>query len=236
MLWWVTLVVSAAWRRQVAREDAASAALEAAYPEAELGLRVRLGREAQGLAPGAVVRSTDPRLELTYGEFSIDGVRRCLEAAGLEEKEVRFADIGSGTGRIAAFAALRNPRWECRGYEISETLHAEALRRSAEIPNVRFERRDVLLDPPDLSDVDVVFAYATAFPAPEWSPDLGAPLLDNRWTRMLQVALRDNSRKCRVMITDRALDPAAGFVLDEVLDVPNRETAGSLVFIHTRED
>lgn len=222
--------------------DKAMDSLKLIYPDAELGYRVELGRRAQGLVPGSVLRPTDPEQDRTYGEFDLHGVASILDIAsrGLEEP-VSFCDVGSGMGRLALFVALKFPKWRVRGLEISALLHGEAIVRAQRAENTSlvahnrlvFECRDFLASPPTLGDVNCLFLYSTVFPC-VYSPEHPYPILDESWTTSVTAAVQSSRRQvCKVITIDRALDPAAGFHIVNILPgIPNRETAGSVAYIH----
>lgn len=216
--------------------------LKLIYPDAELGYRVELGRRAQGLVPGSVLRPTDPEQDRTYGEFDLHGMASILDVAarGLEEP-ISFCDVGSGMGRLALFVALKFPEWRVRGLEISALLHGEAIARAQRAENISlvasnrlaFECRDFLASPPTLSDVNCLFLYSTVFPC-AYSPAHPYPILDESWTKSITAVLHSSRRQLhRVITIDRALDPAAGYKIVDILPgIPNRETAGSVAYIH----
>lgn len=65
----------------------------------------------------------------TYGECTKEGARAIFAALGLyEARGARFADLGSGVGKLAAQAYLECPLAGALGVELSETRHARALR------------------------------------------------------------------------------------------------------------
>ena len=220
--------------------------LETLYPTAEHDERVRLGKLAQGLTPGTALRPHDKGQDKTYGEFSLESFGQCLSVAADGLEEVGFVDVGSGVGRLVLGAALIFPRFrQCHGLEISPVLHEDAVKRlqraEAEglVPKNRatFHLRDALDDRNDdtiFRDCNLFFIYATAFPAPLFSEELRAPLLNDEWTlRIVDMLTASRAPLCRVVTTDRALNPDVGFDLINVLpNLPNRETFGSSVYIH----
>jgi hypothetical protein len=81
-----------------------------------------------------------------------------------------------------------------------------------------------------LSHADIVFAYSTAFTAKEFSPQIGALLLDDvEWSEMLYSYCPDG---CIVVTTDRALNPKYGWELLNRISVDNPDVWGSIGYIH----
>jgi hypothetical protein len=80
-----------------------------------------------------------------------------------------------------------------------------------------------------LHQADVVFAYSTAFSSPQFSPELGAMLLETEWSQLLSESCRLG---CVAITTDRVLDPAYGWEVVHRFDVANPEVYGSTGYIH----
>jgi hypothetical protein len=84
----------------------------------------------------------------------------------------------------------------------------------------------------NLANADIVFAYSTAFSAKEFSPTVGALILDREWSQLLGESCRAG---CVAITTDRALDPAFGWIVKDRIDVENRDVLGSTGYIHVLE-
>jgi hypothetical protein len=78
---------------------------------------------------------------------------------------------------------------------------------------------------------DIIFAYSTAFSATQFSPELGALVMDREWSELLGQSC---SSGCVAITTDRALDPAYGWVLVDRMDVENPDVFGTTGFVHVR--
>ena len=114
-------------------------------PVTDYDRRTRLGREAQGVVPAAVVKGQDPRLFQTYGEFPLESLDQLLDRAleirlatvtkatkkngsiGSKNRPMTVVDVGSGCGRLALYLALTRPNWHVHGIELFPTLHQEAI-------------------------------------------------------------------------------------------------------------
>lgn len=83
-----------------------------------------------------------------------------------------------------------------------------------------------------LQEADCIFAYSTAFSAKQFSPELGALILDREWSELLGQSC---SLGCVVITTDRALDPRYGWKLLDRLDVENPDVFGTTGFVHILE-
>jgi hypothetical protein len=163
---------------------------------------------------------------------------------------IQFVDIGSGLGRIVLYAALSRGSpdyvWHIDGIEVASLLHDRALSLLQEgiqqgvfctstTPHVTGSTVLTLYMGSAqqfstvLSNVDIVFAYSTAFTAKRFSPEVGALVLDAEWSEWLSNTCRQG---CIVITTDRALDPKYGWKLLERINVDNQEVFGSTGYIH----
>lgn len=119
-------------------------------PQTDYGLRVRLGRDAQGVDASTLVRANDPCMAFTYGEFPLDSFDKLIDLAltsywyppssTATDRRMTMVDIGSGCGRLCFHAALtrrgvgsndideKNAAWTIHGVEIADQLHQEAAR------------------------------------------------------------------------------------------------------------
>merc|ERR1712151_668372 len=71
-----------------------------------------------------------------------------------------------------------------------------------------------------LNNADVIFGYSTAWPAPNFDPEIGAVVLGSEWSTMLAQSCKDG---CIVITTDRILNTNDGWVVFEKFDVENPE-------------
>jgi hypothetical protein len=231
--------------------------IEDLLPSQQYSDRIRLGRQAHDVSSGAALAADDPRLASTYAEFPLSSFDILLDAA-LEryknyrdnQNTIQFVDIGSGLGRIALYMALSRGSseyaWHINGIEVASLLHEKALSLVQEgIQRGVFAASPsthalgcTLLSlhlgsaqhcPSILSNVDIVFAYSTAFAAKNFSPDVGAMILDAEWSEWLSKACRQG---CIAITTDRALDQRNGWKLLERINVDNPEVSGSTGYIH----
>jgi hypothetical protein len=135
--------------------DSVVRCIDALYPPQGLDQRIALSRK-DGYWP-FISAGEDPPQELVYGEFDValleQALQRSLEILGREPKnigknddddnnnnnnnnnsddddEIVFCDMGSGTGRLVLAAAALHPNWKlCKGIELLETIHEEALEK-----------------------------------------------------------------------------------------------------------
>lgn len=220
-------------------------------PETERGIRMNVGRDAQGLEQSTPVSPTDPRMQLTYGEFPLRSMDELIDLALPHvtcsgDGRIEMVDLGSGCGRLALYASLTRgtPKrpWSISGIEISSMLHNVA------VESVTKGVHENLFDDSDTScgtsllfhtgpaaefkelfdKVNLIFCYSTAWEARGFNEEWGAMILGSEWSLMLAQACRPG---CVVITTDRALDPKDGWVLVDRLDVENREVMGSTGFI-----
>lgn len=156
------------------------AAFDALYPSTEYGVRVQASRK-DGYWP-YISRKEEPPLENTYGEFPLELFSELVDRAahhsdavgGTDRSRATFCDLGSGAGRLALYAAT-TAAWErCRGVELLTSLHdtaeaklEQAAREGLLLCPCAFENLSWDDEALDLSGVDVLFAYSTAFPADE---------------------------------------------------------------------
>jgi hypothetical protein len=166
-------------------------------------------------------------------------------------KPTTLVDIGSGCGRLVFYLALTRGKaqepWTIHGIEISGLLHdvaGEYLEVGIDVKNFFLPLTTATTTtgaslalhcgpadqfPDLLGQADIVFAYSTAFPAPSFSPELGALILDSEWSELLSCYCKPG---CVAVTTDRALDPLYGWKLVDRLDVENPEVFGSTGFVH----
>ena len=200
---------------------------ERIYPADQLPLRNAASRK-DGYWP-FVSRKEEPPQVLTYGEFPLplftQLVDRACSAAELgdSQESATLCDIGSGTGRLVLWAAATG-RWKAVfGVELLSSLHQAALERctaattemSLSATRVEFFEgsfADANLLP--WRDIDVAFAYTTAFPS-----DADGVLVD------LTAALTQRLRAgCIVIVTDGLLGD--GFDLVDSIEGENEGTGG----------
>jgi len=146
------------------------------YPPAEVALRNAASR-TDGYWP-FVSNGEEPPLVLTYGEFPLPFfdavVDKCCAHAGLEDdrRAAVLCDIGSGSGRLTLWAATSQRPWgKVVGVEVLPALHRTA-REKQEALGARTTAGAVEIiegsfDDPDAlawQDIDIAFAYTTAFP------------------------------------------------------------------------
>ena len=118
------------------------------------------------------------RLELTYGEFDLDGFHEVLAMAvdGLPDLRSKcFCDFGSGAGRLVLAAAARYPWARCVGiealpqlHEMAELLHAKVVDAAGAdhaLSPCEFQALEVSAATASeaLQAVDVLFAFSTCF-------------------------------------------------------------------------
>lgn len=103
---------------------------------------------------------------LTYGESHFAPIYRLLSILQVEATAGDLlVDLGSGTGRLVAAAALAFPLLRCRGIELLPALHTAALQTKARLPEASLELvlGDILHE--DWSDASIVVAMSLCFPA-----------------------------------------------------------------------
>lgn len=121
----------------------------------------------------------------SYGEIPFESfealfalVRAVSDGSAL--RGTTFVDLGSGTGKAVISAALLGQFRECRGIELVENLHAEAIKLKEEVwngkikdllhsppPRIEFCRKDLAADDWASEGVGMVYACSTMF-----TPDL----------------------------------------------------------------
>merc|ERR1740123_113692 len=182
----------------------------------------------------------EPPLDFTYGEFPLPLfsrlVDRACELAGVDADRsgTIFADLGSGAGRLALWAAATSAWRRVVGIEYLPSLAAAA---SAKLDDARttypqlLRTADVRLvqgswDEPldEFVGVDVAFAYTTAITTDE-----------NNVLAALSAALVPRLRRGMIVVTtDYTLDPAHFEVL-ESMEGENEGVGGiSTGFIHRK--
>lgn len=118
--------------------DSVVRCIDELYPPQGLDQRIALSRK-DGYWP-FISAGEDPPQELVYGEFDValleQALQRSLELLlGREnnnknDDEIVFCDMGSGTGRLVLATAALHPNWKlCKGIELLETIHEEALEK-----------------------------------------------------------------------------------------------------------
>ena len=215
------------------------AAFEKLFPSEELSLRNAASR-TDGYWP-FVARKEEPPMAFTYGEFPLSFfslvLDRACAAAGRDRtarSELSFLDIGSGAGRLVLWAAVTH-KWKAgRGIEVLPGLHRAACKKLEAALDMRHELE--LRTIPEFlegswddasvlpwAEVDVSFAYTTAFPHGE-----DAVLHD--LTSALAARLR---RGCIVCTTDYRL--GTGFELVDSLEGDNEGVGGrSIVYMYRK--
>ena len=137
--------------RQVSREEGEQLIDQTLVPSSEYGIRLDIGRDAQGLPRDEAFTVNDPRLDNTYGEFPLSSMDELLDLGvqylddkrdDLDPKDERshisMVDVGSGFSRLVLYASLTRGRsdkipnqksdlWDVHGIEISELLHRKAV-------------------------------------------------------------------------------------------------------------
>jgi hypothetical protein len=237
---------------RISREKGQSAMDEYFLPKKEYGDRIGLGRDAQGFDESSgVIDPDDPRLSTTYGEFPLSSMDQLIDL-GLgrfdrSEGRITMVDLGSGCGRLTFYSGLtrgdEEQPWEIHGIEIADILHNEGMVAASKGLEGGYLSED--LEGPTnsislhhgpvdkyrhiLGAADLVFAYATVFPAKTFNPDLGALILAAEWSQLLSESCKAG---CIAITTDRALDPGHGWKLIDRLDVENSEVFGSTGYIH----
>ena len=215
------------------------AAFEKLFPSEELSLRNAASR-TDGYWP-FVARKEEPPMAFTYGEFPLSFfslvLDRACAAAGRDRtarSELSFLDIGSGAGRLVLWAAVTHKWKAVRGIEVLPGLHRAACKKLEAALDMRHELE--LRTIPEFlegswddasvlpwAEVDVSFAYTTAFPHGE-----DAVLHD--LTSALAARLR---RGCIVCTTDYRL--GTGFELVDSLEGDNEGVGGrSIVYMYRK--
>jgi len=175
----------------------------------------------------------------------------------MDNDKFTFIDIGSGCGRLVFYSALTRPSsWDIHGIEIAPLLHEQAtlfLQKGVEDGVFFFDDKDENKDSNNidksrrattkslnlhvgaaedhsnvLNRANLIFIYSTTFPAPDFSPELGAMVLDSTWSGLLH---RYCENGCVVITTDRILDPVYGWELLDRLEVENPDVFGSIGYI-----
>ena len=219
-------------------QDHLQAAFESLFPSAELSMRNAESRK-DGYWP-FVSQKKEPPLAFTYGEFPLPfftkAVQKACVHAGLAAGEGTFCDLGSGAGRLVLWAAATRKWAKVMGVEYLKSLHEAACAKLDEanaLPGLEFTPRERIVlregsweDPNlfDWSQVDVAFAYSTAFPA-----EAGV-LVE------LSAALTPRLREgCIVCTTDYTLDPAGFELLEELVDENEGVGGDSVAYIYRKK-
>ena len=220
-------------------QDHLQAAFESLFPSAELSMRNAESRK-DGYWP-FVSQKKEPPLAFTYGEFPLPffskAVQKACVHAGLAAGEGTFCDLGSGAGRLVLWAAATRKWAKVMGVEYLKSLHEAACAKLDEanaLPGLEFltPRERIVLregsweDPNlfDWSQIDVAFAYSTAFPA-----EAGV-LVE------LSAALTPRLREgCIVCTTDYTLDPAGFELLEELVDENEGVGGDSVAYIYRKK-
>ena len=196
-----------------------------------------------------VGKGEDPPLDFTYGEFPLQLFSRLVDracellaktqpgASGAlfgERSGITLADLGSGAGRLALWAAATSSWKSVVGVEYLPSLAsdaAEKLSLARGLPGLLQTENVALVegswDDPEALDwpaIDLAFAYTTAIPA---NADGVLEGLSAALTHRLK-------RGAVVVTTDYRLDPA-GFEVLETLEGKNDGVGGvSTGFIHLK--
>ena len=202
-------------------------AFERIFPADELQLRNAASR-TDGYWPFVSQKKTPPQV-LTYGEFPLPLFTELLDRGcalagiGDERQSATLCDVGSGTGRLVLWAAATSEWKAVIGIELLGSLHQAALEKhttatneiSLQSSHVGFYQGsfdDATLLP--WREIDVAFAYTTAFPS-----DADGILAD------LSAALSRRLRAgCIVIVTDGLLGD--GFELVDSVEGDNEGTGG----------
>jgi hypothetical protein len=112
--------------------DSVVECIDELFPPQGLDERIALSRK-DGYWP-FIAAGEDPPQELVYGEFDVSFLEQSLERArelvDKDDEDIVFCDLGSGTGRLVLAAAALHPNWKsCRGIELLETIHQEAVEK-----------------------------------------------------------------------------------------------------------
>ncbi|CAM9107152.1 unnamed protein product [Pylaiella littoralis] len=178
-------------------------------------------------------RGKDPRevrdKTLSYAEFDLPYLAKMLRLAKLDDGDV-FLDLGSGTGKAVVAAGLLYPNLSvCRGVEILDGLHREAKTYARKYAGLRrpkapieFVQGEFMDEAVDVSDVDIVFAYAT-----KYSTERGIYLTE------LSKKLVDLKSGARVITIDKRLQGPFNLI-STVLD-PNGDLQTSTGFLWQRQ-
>ncbi len=141
-------------------------ALQEAYTSALLPFQIP--QEEKNLIEKANADTTG--LSSTYGEITIAGSDRLLEAWGLTAKDV-FYDLGSGRGQFVLQAALSTPVGKSIGIELSPMRNDEGLRaferiKASQVPllpkRVELRQGDILKD--DWTDATAIYFASALMP------------------------------------------------------------------------
>ena len=187
-----------------------------------------------------VGRKEEPPLVYTYGEFPLPFFTRAVDIAcahaGLGPGQGTFCDLGSGAGRLVLWAAATREWQEVRGVEYLPSLHSAACAKLGEAqtmpgllmtPPNRIVLREGSWDDPNLfhwSEIDVAFAYSTAFPADE-----NEVLVE--LSRSLTPRLRAG---CIVCTTDYKLADDGFELLEELIDANEGVGGDSVAYIYRK--
>ena len=188
-----------------------------------------------------VGKGEEAPLDFTYGEFPLALFTKLVDRAcalgglaGADRSSLSMADLGSGTGRLALWAAATSQWKKVSGIEYLPTIaeDAQAKLSLAKLQTGLLQTEDVQLiegswdDPTALewSELDLCFAYTTAITASEDG------ILEG-----LSAALTKRLRRGAIVVTtDYKLDPA-GFEVLESHDGVNDGAGGvSTGFIHLK--
>eukprot|EP00752_Nemacystus_decipiens_P004889 g4449.t1 len=178
-------------------------------------------------------KGKDPRevrgKTLSYAEFDLPYLAKMLRLAQLDDGDV-FLDMGSGTGKAVVAAGLLYPNLSvCRGVEILEGLHRESKTYARKYSGLRREKAPIefvqgefMDEAIDVSDVDIVFAYAT-----KYSTERGIYLTE------LSRKLLDLKPGAKVITIDKRLQGPFNLI-STVLD-PNGDLQTSTGFLWQRQ-
>ena len=212
------------------------------YPSADYQLRNAASR-TDGYWP-YIANKEEPPQGFSYGEFPLPFFSQCVdrmcEHAGIGDRsQATFCDVGSGTGRLVLWAAASD-RWKSvAGVELLPSLHRTAVETREKALELIMEGEFQLQTDPwlinlhegsfedgallDWDEIDVCFAYTTAFPSDE-----------NNVLVELTAALKKRLRAgCIVATTDYHLGD--GFQVIEHMSGENEGVGGvSTAYIHRK--
>jgi SAM-dependent methyltransferase len=194
-----------------------------------------------------VGKGEEAPLEFTYGEFPlqlfsklVDRACELLPLTANAQQEcndrsgVSIGDLGSGTGRLALWAAATSVWKRVVGIEYLPSIAADGIAKlsiARGMPTL-LQTEDVQLiegswDDPDAldwADLDVAFAYTTAITANE----------DGVLEGLSSALARRLRRGCIVVTTDYRLDPEGFEVLDKIEGQNDGVGGLSTGFIHRK--
>jgi hypothetical protein len=229
------------------------------YPKSELGARIRLGMDAQGVKAGESLSNNDERNHFTYGEFPLESFDQLLDSAinhlikdsaennSIDGKVLKLVDIGSGCGRLILHAALGRSNFDIHGVEISDIMHdyaCDMVQRGAD-HNLFGVTSDDDIHTSDASKLTLhrapaqecsqIFSDADIiFAYSSVFPDGGFAIEERAMLMgpsMSSMLAKACKPGCIAVMTDRLLDPEFGWQYQSQLDVVNPDLLGSTGYI-----